>query len=211
MKCVIASATKAPEPHEGSRTCCSRGRVNEFADNRARKPARGVVLAQLPAFAGGDDRLVQDGSNVRRRLQSVEAGDARRDVSDDSLAVHFGRPREEVGLDDALQSDVVAEALTSQQVRRVGLRQLADVYAEGGLDDEADGDAEVCVADEQAVHLILGAGELAEGGLEEGLPEILFDADGLSEVGEIGALRASEREALRFLAPTQGFQGQSGS
>ena len=125
------------------------GLVDDFVDDGAREPPRRVVLAELPALMGGDDGLIEDGGDVRRGLQPVEPGDAAGDVTDQGLAAYFGGPREEVGLDDALESSVVTEALSPQQVRGVGFRQVTDVYAEGSLDDEADDDAEVGVADER--------------------------------------------------------------
>ena len=80
----------------------------------------------------------------------------------------MGRPPTSVG--QAKKSDsttpwipVLAQEFAAEdQVPGVGLREVADVDAEPGLDHHADDGGEVGVADEEIVHLFAAFGNFAE-------------------------------------------------
>ena len=97
----------------------------------------------------------------------------------------MGRPPTSVG--QAKKSDsttpcspvLLRKSRAMQQVGGVGLRQPVNVDAEGCLYDHADDGAQVGVADEQVVHLVGIAGDLAQGRGEQVLPELPLDPDGV--------------------------------
>ena len=66
---------------------------------------------------------------------------------------HLGGPREEVRLHDPLKTGLASKVSAKEQIRRIILRQVPDVAAEGGLDDHADDGAQVGVSHEKVVQL----------------------------------------------------------
>ena len=114
-----------------------------------------------------------------RRVAPIEPGDAMGQRFQQRQAANLGRPGEEVGLDDALQAGRAAELPADQQVGRAGCRHPPDVDAERGLDDHADDGGQVGVPDEQIVHLLRRAGDLAQRGAQEVVPELALDLDRL--------------------------------
>ena len=153
---------------------------HHLPDHGSGQPVGGVVLAKLTAFVGRDHGLVEDGRHVVGGLLPVEAGDATGEGLDEGEAAFDLRgPGEEVRLHHALQAGLAAELPSVEQVCGVVLRPLSDVDAEAGLDHHPDDGGEIGVADEEVVHLRLGAGHLAEGGHEQVAPKLGLDADGV--------------------------------
>ena len=193
---------------------------NELLHHGASQPVGGVVLAEGAAFFGRDDSFVEDGGNVGRSVEPVEAGNAAGQRLDEGVAANLVGPGEEVGLDDAAETGGVVEAATLQQVRGVGFGQLTDVDTEGSLHGNADDQTQVGVADKQPVQSGLIVGDFAEGGTKQVVPEAAFDLDGFGvgvltvkggqgvDVALIGGAFGAKVLLHRVTGRGDAFQGQ---
>ena len=180
---------KVPLPQAGSSARWRRGSVTSSRTIACASQLGGVVLAQGAAFRRGDDGFVEDGGDVRRRAGAVFARPVKaRQAAGQGLqqgiaAVHLAGPGEKVGGDDAAQPGGLLEGAPVQQVGGVGCRRLPDVHAEGGLHGDAHHQAEVGMADEQVVQFVGLAGDFAQGGGQQVVPEAALDADGFQPGG----------------------------
>ena len=88
----------------------------DLADHGPREPVRGVVLAERPPLPGRYYRLVKDRGDVGGGITPVEPGDPEGQRAHRGQVANFGRPGEEVRIDDPLKSGVASERSALKQV-----------------------------------------------------------------------------------------------
>ena len=172
---------------------------DDSVDDFAGEPVGSVILAEPPTVVGGNHGFVEDAGDIGLGAGPIEAGDAAGESAQPRAAFDFGRPGEEIGLDDAAHAGFVNEELAVEQLGGIALRVLDDINAEGGLQRERDDGGKVGVAQEQVVEVVLALDHLAQRGGEQLPPEAALNRDG----GLIAPLLVQLAQRLKVLLETR--------
>jgi len=150
----------------------------------------GVVLAEVLALLGPDDRLVENLEDVVLDAGPVEPGDPASEVPDELLAARgLCDPVEEVGLHDAGDLDL-GEVLPGEKALRARLfARLPDVEPDHDVGDQLRHDDEVCVLQEEVVVVLECR---TEGGGQQAGPKHPLDL----HLGALAALRVKRGQRL---------------
>jgi len=155
------------------------GVVNDGLGNFLGQPAGSVVFAEALALFLGDDVLVQSGRDLPGLVGPVEPFHLAGGFHQIGALADFRGPGEQVGVDDAVEVGLLSQDAALEQVVRPFVGVAGHVAEELLLDDGGDEAGDVGVPDEEPVAVdVVGGGVLAQGDLQQVLPQTALDGDG---------------------------------